>query len=239
MGWHKRACLAGIAVGTAYALMVALPAAATDSTVGIANFQFTPGAVTVDQGDTVTWNWVGPGISHTVVSDPGQADSFDSDSGKTFGPPPSGTFSHRFSTPGTFTYFCSLHTFMKGKVVVNAAQSQSPAQVVVTPQAALQAPKPSFKECISQRNFMIRLRGPRRAQLASATVKVNGEPVPVNVANIDGRRRLTAQVDLRGLPKGQYAVAITAKTKDGRTLQGARTYATCSRKVITYSLPKL
>jgi plastocyanin len=218
------------------ALAVAFPAAAADSTVGIANFQFTPATVTVDQGETVTWNWVGPGISHTVVSDPGQADSFNSDPNGTFGPPPSGTYSHRFLTPGTFTYFCSLHTFMKGKVVVNAVQAQS--QPAVTPQAVA-APKPSFKECISQRNFMIRLRGPRRAQLASANVTVNGKAVPVKAANIGGRRRLTAQVDLRGLPKGQYAVEITAKTKDGRTLQGTRRYTTCTHKIITYSLPRL
>jgi hypothetical protein len=68
---------------------------------------------------------------------------------------------------------------------------------------------------------------------------VNGKPAPVVARRIDGRRRLTARVDLRGLRPGQYVVSITAKTTGGRTLHGRRLYVTCSKRVPSYILPKL
>jgi len=40
-------------------------------------------------------------------------------------------------------------------------------------------------------------------------------------------RRLTAGVDLRGLPKGRFNVDIVVKTSDGRTLKSKRRYRTC------------
>jgi len=240
-GWHRRTFWAAVAAGTASALAVAFPAAATDTTVNVGSFKYTPAMITIDQGDTVTWNWVGPDTIHTVTSDAGQADSFDSDPNHTFAQPPGGTYSHKFLTPGTFTYFCRIHSFMHGTVVVNAAQTppEPTPQTVpgVTPQAV--APKPSFKECISQRNFGIRLRETGGVHLASASVTVNGKPAPVKALNVNGRRRLTAQVDLRGLPKGQYQVQITARTRDGRTLHGTRRYTTCSPRIPSYFPPNL
>jgi hypothetical protein len=76
--------------------------------------------------------------------------------------------------------------------------------------------------CVSRRNFRIRLREPRGDALASAMVFVNGRRVRV----VRGER-LTARVDLRGLPKGRYTVRIVARTVLGRTIQGKRRYRTC------------
>ena len=42
--------------------------------------------------------------------------------------------------------------------------------------------------------------------------------------------RLTAPVNLRGLPTGRYAVKIVATTASGRVIQGTRHYRTCARK---------
>ena len=42
--------------------------------------------------------------------------------------------------------------------------------------------------------------------------------------------RLTAPVNLRGLPAGRYAVKIVATTASGRVIQGTRRYRTCARK---------
>jgi hypothetical protein len=78
------------------------------------------------------------------------------------------------------------------------------------------------RRCVSRRNFRIRLREPRGDALASATVFVNGKRVKA----VRGER-LTARVDLRGLPKGRYTVRIVAKTVLGRTIQGKRRYRTC------------
>ena len=201
--------------------------------------------MTVDQGDTVTWSWAGPDTNHTVTSDPGQADSFDSHEGvptnQVAGPPSGGTYSRTFNTPGTFTYFCRVHPSMKGKVVVNEVQRQSgpDASAQAAPGSAPAQGHPTLKECLSQRNFIIRLRELGGVHLKSAKVVVNGKPAAVVARKIDGRRRLTARVDLRGLRPGQYAVEIAAKTTAGRTLHGRRLYMTCSKRVPSYILPKL
>src|SRR5262245_47336062 len=144
-----------------WAVALAMPAVAAESDVQIGSFKFAPATVTVQQGDTVTWSWAGPDVNHTVSSDPGQADSFESHpttaTNQVAGPPQGGTFSHTFNTPGAFTYFCRVHPSMTGKVVVNAA----PPGHAGTPdaqQSPVTGEHPTFKECLSQRNFIIRLR---------------------------------------------------------------------------------
>lgn len=98
---------------------------------------------------------------------------------------------------------------------------------------------PSNRQCVSRRNFKIRLKRPGDVRYIAAKVTVNGRQVRVTVANeqyrtirgkILQRRRLTAQVDLRGLPKGSFRVGITAVTKSLRTLRDARVYRTCEPK---------
>jgi plastocyanin len=78
---------------------------------------FDPLILNVPVGTTVTWKNLDSTL-HTVTS--GSAESgksgtiFDSSyltGGK--------TFQHTFSSAGTFDYFCTLHPYMKGQVVVN------------------------------------------------------------------------------------------------------------------------
>jgi len=80
------------------------------SQVKIDNFTFTPNALTVPVGTTV--QWVNrDDIPHTVVSDDKttfKSKAMDTDE----------NFSYTFSKPGTYSYFCSIHPKMTGKVVV-------------------------------------------------------------------------------------------------------------------------
>ena len=70
---------------------------------------YSPGTLTVAAGTTITW--VNQDIViHTVTSDVGL---FDSGSMR-----PGDRFSFTFTTPGTFTYGCIPHPFMRGTVVV-------------------------------------------------------------------------------------------------------------------------
>ena len=78
---------------------------------------YEPPTLTVPAGTTVTWKNTDSTL-HTVTS--GSAETgvsgteFDSSylaGGK--------TFQHTFSSAGTFDYYCTLHPFMKGQVVVN------------------------------------------------------------------------------------------------------------------------
>jgi plastocyanin len=87
--------------------------AAASGSVTIADFSFTPGTITIDQGDTVTWTNSGPS-AHSATSTNGAFDTCilkDGASG-----------SHTFDQAGTYSYICTPHPFMHGTVVVRAAQ---------------------------------------------------------------------------------------------------------------------
>jgi LPXTG-motif cell wall-anchored protein len=88
--------------------------AAASGSVTIADFQFTPAQITIDQGDTVTWTNNGPS-AHSATAPNG---SFDT------GILPAGeSGSHTFSDAGTFSYICTPHPNMHGTIVVRASQS--------------------------------------------------------------------------------------------------------------------
>jgi plastocyanin len=85
-------------------------ALAADSTVRIESFTFTPGSVTVNIGDTVTWR-NDDTAGHTATA----ASEFD-----TGAIAPGATAEITFATAGTFAYVCSIHPQMSGTVVVEA-----------------------------------------------------------------------------------------------------------------------
>jgi plastocyanin len=93
--------------------MVALPAWAQDaaaSAVSIDNFTFTPQTLTVKAGTTVTWNNKDD-IPHGIAADKNafpRSKALDTDD----------KFAFTFTTPGTYKYFCYVHPFMTGTVVV-------------------------------------------------------------------------------------------------------------------------
>ena len=81
----------------------------TIAEVKIDNFSFTPATLTVKAGTQITWT-NGDDIPHTVVSDDGTFKSKALDTNDTF------TFT--IKKPGTYSYFCSIHPKMTGKVIV-------------------------------------------------------------------------------------------------------------------------
>lgn len=85
--------------------------AAADPTVAIKDFRFAAAALTIHAGETVTWVNEGPS-SHTATGQGG----FDTGvlrAGQ--------SASHQFTSPGTFSYFCSIHPNMRASVVVLAS----------------------------------------------------------------------------------------------------------------------
>ena len=91
--------------------LAATPAPA-GPTVKIDNFTFGPTTVTVRVGTTVTWVNQDD-IPHTVVATDKAFKSRVMDTDE--------KFSFTFTKPGEYTYFCSLHPHMVGKVVVKAS----------------------------------------------------------------------------------------------------------------------
>jgi plastocyanin len=219
--------------------LAACPAMAANFDVGMvgsaAGPRFSPEAITVAQGDSVTWT-NGGGV-HDVTFEDGL---FQQPS------PPNATIwtvSRTFDSPGTYLYYCSVHRSigMTGSVVVSAAAptgSSGSAPVTSGPAGTVGA-QGQATPCKSQRNFQIRVRQPRGMKIKSASVSVNGTPVKVRQFVVGGKLRHVAQVDLRGLGKGTYKVDITATTDKGKKLRGTRTYQTCVAKLASSGLPSL
>jgi amicyanin len=83
--------------------------AAVAAEVTMTAIKFAGDAVTISAGQAVRWTNRDP-LEHTVTFDSAEPGS----------PPipPNGSYVHRFDKPGTYTYHCTPHPFMKGVVVV-------------------------------------------------------------------------------------------------------------------------
>jgi plastocyanin len=103
--------------GAVWIAVAVSPARASDKAVNIVgvNQGYSPGSVTVDPGDTVTWTNRDPTPApHNAICDEKCPEPFSSgDPGATG---TTGTFRFRYS--GTYNYNCAVHPNMKGTVVV-------------------------------------------------------------------------------------------------------------------------
>ncbi|MGN8218104.1 halocyanin domain-containing protein [Halococcus morrhuae DSM 1307] len=79
------------------------------------NFAFSPPAIRVDPGTTITWKWTGEGGGHNVVAESG---AFESEIASEAGH----TFEHTFEEKGAVNYACVPHRSMgmRGAVLVGA-----------------------------------------------------------------------------------------------------------------------
>ncbi|WP_025597582.1 cupredoxin domain-containing protein [Burkholderia sp. WSM2230] len=83
--------------------------AETPGQVVIKNFMFSPMALTVKAGSTVTWKNL-DGEPHTVVNDAGMFRSAALDQND--------TYQYRFDKPGVYNVFCGIHPNMKETITV-------------------------------------------------------------------------------------------------------------------------
>jgi|SRR5580698_3132585 plastocyanin len=79
--------------------------------VRIINDSFQPATLAVSAGQSVTFTNADDD-AHTVTAVDGSFDSRGLDTG--------GVWHHVFTKPGTYRYFCQMHPFMKGTIVVRA-----------------------------------------------------------------------------------------------------------------------
>jgi plastocyanin len=104
--WYRRALAA---VGVTALLISVYALAATPPTIEIKEFKYGPPVLSVPVGTTLTW------VNHdeephTVTSATGAFSSA--------GLVNDDTFVETFTKPGTYQYFCKIHPYMKGTVVV-------------------------------------------------------------------------------------------------------------------------
>jgi predicted secreted protein with PEFG-CTERM motif len=84
---------------------------------------YNPDVVTVAPGTTVTWTNA-DSVSHTVTS----GNPSDNQTGTVFDSSlvrPSATYSFTFKDPGMYNYFCQVHPWMTGQVIVVAGSSNT------------------------------------------------------------------------------------------------------------------
>ncbi|HLG61750.1 MAG TPA: right-handed parallel beta-helix repeat-containing protein [Ktedonosporobacter sp.] len=83
--------------------------------------EFSPKQIHINAGDTITWMNNGQ-VAHTVTADDHKFDSGNIDAGK--------TYSHTFTEPGTYAYYCALHgaaggVGMAGVIIVDPPANSS------------------------------------------------------------------------------------------------------------------
>jgi plastocyanin len=106
LAWYRWAL---VAAGAMALLIGAHALAATPPTIEIKEFKYGPPVLSVPVGTTLTW------VNHdeephTVTSATGAFSSA--------GLVNDDTFVETFTKPGTYQYFCKIHPYMKGTVVV-------------------------------------------------------------------------------------------------------------------------
>lgn len=110
---------AAASIAAALLLSGLVPAGAADAPkaaiVHIKNFMFVPATLTVPAGTKVTFV-NDDDEPHTVTA---TDKAFDSEGLDTHG-----TWVHAFAKPGTYTYFCELHPYMKATLIVKAGAAK-------------------------------------------------------------------------------------------------------------------
>ena len=111
-----------------------------DQTVQVGpGIAFSPSTVTVVPGEAVIWDFQG---FHTSTSDTSSGpEVWDS------GFLSSGTFSHTFTTPGSYPYYCQVHSFpggtvMNGVVIVSGAGA-TPTETLTPTATPTASPTPT------------------------------------------------------------------------------------------------
>jgi plastocyanin len=122
---------AAVAIGLLL-VVHALPAgAASSAAITIQGFVFTPEDVTIAPGDSVVWTNA-DFVAHNVSGGSFQSGNF-----------ATGTFTHTFTVPGTFSYICTLHSGMQGTITVTDAPDpvvpETPWPAMLSATAALVA----------------------------------------------------------------------------------------------------
>lgn len=82
--------------------------AASSHTVALKHNQYLPGAVSIRRGDSVTWVWEDGNVLHNVIGHGFQSRTVRH-----------GTFTVRFTRGGTYSYRCTVHPHMAGRVIVH------------------------------------------------------------------------------------------------------------------------
>jgi plastocyanin len=108
----RRAALGAVvaAVGVPAGALATTGHSAAAKIVTVKSFKFSPATVKIKTGQSVTWRFKDAPTPHNVKGGGGI---------KSKASITTGSYTHKFTKKGTFSYICTIHPNMKGKVVVS------------------------------------------------------------------------------------------------------------------------
>ena len=216
----RRAALLAV---TAAALALPGTAAAADQTVQAvdAALAWSPAAVTVKAGESVTWTFAGTSQAHNVAS---TSPNWSLSTPIQVGHPP---VSYTFASAGTYTFVCNVHpSTMTGTVTVTDASGNPPPPPPPPPPGQQpfpndQSPPTVVEISDTQRPRLTRVRAARIArgvrvrfhvsEPARVRVRVRRDGRTVRARTVRLRRAGTRSLRLRGLRAGTYRVDVLAR----------------------------
>jgi plastocyanin len=190
-------------------LAAAAPAGAAEVTVKVDDDFFDPFAVQIAPGDTVVWEWVGLEGDHSVTTEDGQIESFDSDPGNNEPVHPAGSepFRYTFNEEGRVTYLCKTHPLtMSGSVTIGNPDLTRPKVTGTKAKVSRKRVKVSFKLSEDARVTLRLKRSGRTVKKVTKSLK-------------DGKRAIA--VKRKGLGEGSYKATVSARDSAGNRAKAA------------------
>ena len=114
-----RAALAALGLTAVCAVAFAAPSQAASTRVSITDFKWSQ-MPSIDRGESVTWDWLGPDLQHSVTGQEENSRQWDSDPQSTMPLHKLGdSFKVTFNQPGQYLFSCKLHLSVRGTVSVS------------------------------------------------------------------------------------------------------------------------
>lgn len=111
--------LAGLLALIGFAFLVPVSASANSTRISVGDFRWSKDAE-IDLGESVTWDFIGPDLQHSVTGQAPNASQWDSDPQTNVPFQPLGReYKVTFDQPGTYEFVCKVHSSVRGTVTVS------------------------------------------------------------------------------------------------------------------------
>jgi plastocyanin len=175
-----------------------------DNEPDLTRWHYDPAEITVPAGSTVVWFNKGK-EEHTVTSDPGSPEKFDSGYKKQ-----GASWQRAFSRPGKYSYHCAPHPWMKGTVVVVAAAAPTPTRAAAGVEDPAASSTTTAPPAVSSTTFPTSLAAPTTTTPAETATTV---PPETSASTAEGAEETSAapaasRKDSGGTLVGTLAVVL-------------------------------